>query len=72
MPTANEKFRLENDTSKTTAEGPLFHFKEGQRVLSGYHSKELPQAVENYGTYRTRVNRYGLEHTCLSQFIKHI
>ena len=55
---ANEKFRVDSDTSKTATGGALFHFQQGQWIHIGYRSKKLPQAVHNYGI--TKVELIGL------------
>ena len=49
MPMTNGKFRLEGDTSKTATEVALFQFQQGHWEITGYHSKKLPQAGQNYG-----------------------
>ena len=42
-------FRLESDTSRTAAGGTLYQWQDNQWVLVGYHSKKLPEPVQNYG-----------------------
>ena len=41
-------FRLESDTSCTAAGGTLYQWQDNQWVLVGYHSKKLPEPVQNY------------------------
>ena len=45
----NGFFRLESDTSRTTAGATLYQWQNNEWVLVGYHSKRLPDAVHNYG-----------------------
>ena len=42
-------FRLESNTSRSAAGGTLYQWQDNERVLVGYHSKRLPDAVRNYG-----------------------
>ena len=42
-------FRLESDTSRTAVGGMLYQWQDNQWVLVGYHSKKLPEPVQNYG-----------------------
>ena len=42
-------FRLESDTSRTTAGATLYQWQDNQWVLVGYHSKRLPEAARNFG-----------------------
>ena len=42
-------FRLESDTSRTAAGGTLYQWQDQKWVLVGYHSKKLPDPVQNYG-----------------------
>ena len=42
-------FRLESDTSRTATGGTLYQWQDNQWVLVGYHSKKLPEPVQNYG-----------------------
>ena len=42
-------FRLESDTSRTAVGGTLYQWQDNQWVLVGYHSKKLPEPVQNYG-----------------------
>ena len=42
-------FRLEIDTSRTAAGRTLYQWQDQEWVLVGYHSKKLPEAVQNYG-----------------------
>ena len=53
MLTANDKFRLEINTA---ARGALFEFEHWQWELIGYHSKKLPQAVQNNGIRELELN----------------
>ena len=49
MVSENGIFRLESDTSRTTAGATLYQWQDIQWVLVGYHSKRLPDPVQNYG-----------------------
>ena len=49
MVSGNGFFRLESDTSRTTAGGTLYQWQDNEWVLVGYHSKRLPDPVKNYG-----------------------
>ena len=49
MVSGNGFFRLESDTSRTTAGATLYQWQNNEWVLVGYHSKRLPDAVRNYG-----------------------
>ena len=42
-------FRLESDTSHAAVGGTLYQCQDNQWVLVGYHSKKLPEPVQNYG-----------------------
>ena len=42
-------FRLESDTSRTAVRGTLYQWQDNQWILVGYHSKKLPEPVQNYG-----------------------
>ena len=42
-------FQLESDTSRTAAGGTLYQWQDQKWVLVGYHSKKLPDPVQNYG-----------------------
>ena len=42
-------FWLESDTSRTAAGGTPHQWQDNQWVLVGYHSKQLPAPVQNYG-----------------------
>ena len=39
MLTANGKFRLKSDTSKTAGEATMFQFQQDQWILIWYHTK---------------------------------
>ena len=49
MVSGNGFFRLESDTSRTAAGATLYQWQNNEWVLVGYHSKRLPDAVQNYG-----------------------
>ena len=49
MPAGNSIFCLESDTSREAAGGTLYQWQDGQWTLIGYHSKRLPDAIQNYG-----------------------
>ena len=49
MLSGNGIFRLESDTSRTAAGATLYQWQDNQWVLVGYHSKRLPDPVQNYG-----------------------
>ena len=49
MPNGSGYFRLESDISREAAGRALYQLQENQWVLIGYHSKQLPEAVRNYG-----------------------
>ena len=49
MVSGNGIFHLESDTSHTAAGGMLYQWQDNQWVLVGYHSKKLPEPVQNYG-----------------------
>ena len=48
LPTANGRFILYSDTSRTHAGSALWQIQEGHPRLIGYASKTLPQAARNY------------------------
>ena len=48
LPTANGRFILYSDTSRTHAGSALWQIQEGHPHLIGYASKMLPQAARNY------------------------
>ena len=48
LPTANGRFILYSDTSRTHAGSALWQIQEGHPCLIGYASKTLPQAARNY------------------------
>ena len=48
MVSGNGFFRLESDTSRTAAGATLYQWQNNESVLVGYHSKRLPDAVQNY------------------------
>ena len=62
--------RLESDTSKEAA-GRMFQFKQEQWVLTGYHSKKLPQAVHNYGITQLELTGLVCNIHGFSQLLKH-
>ena len=49
MVSGNGIFRLESDTRRTAVRGMLYQWQENQWVLVRYHSKKLPEPVQNYG-----------------------
>ena len=49
MVSGNGFFQLESDTSRTTAGATLYQWQNNEWVLVRYHSKRLPDAVQNYG-----------------------
>ena len=54
--------RLGSDESKTLAAGVLIQFEQ-KRELTGYHSKELSQRVQNYrNTEQARIDRLILQY----------
>ena len=55
--------------AKQQLEVYYLNFKQGQWVLIGYHSKELPQAAQNHN--RGRVDRCSFWHTQFSQLLMH-
>ena len=50
-------FHLESDTSRTAAGGTLYQWQDNQWVLVGYHSKKLPEPVQNYGVTELELTR---------------
>ena len=48
MVSGNGFFQLESDTSRSAAGATLYQWQNKERVLVGYHSKRLPDAVWNY------------------------
>ena len=67
----NDKFRLENDTSKTAAGATLFQFQHSQWVCIGYHSKKLPQAVQIYRITELGITGLVCNINGFSQLLKH-
>ena len=66
MVSGNGFFRLESDTSRTAAGATLYQWQNSEWVLVGYHSKQLPDAVRNYGVTELEltgllVNIHGFE-----------
>ena len=49
MVSRNGFFCLESDTSRTAAGATLYQWQNNEWVLVGYHSKRLPDVVQNYG-----------------------
>ena len=49
MVSENGFFHLESGTSRTAAGATLYQWQNNEWVLVGYHSKRLPDAVQNYG-----------------------
>ena len=47
IPTANDNFRLESDTSKMAAGCSLFVFQQCQWMHIVNHSKKVPHGVQN-------------------------
>ena len=48
MVSGNGFFRLESYTSRTAAGATLYQWQNNEWVLVRYHSKRLPDAVQNY------------------------
>ena len=49
MVSGDRFFHLKSDTSRTATGGMLYQWQDNQWVLVGYHSKKLPEPVQNYG-----------------------
>ena len=67
MPAGNGIFCLESDTSREAASGTLYQWQDGQWAFIGYHSKRLPDAVQNYGVCELELtglvcNIHGFKH----------
>ena len=49
MPNQTGKFRFESNTSREGVVGTLYQLQDNNWLLIGYHSKNLPDTVHNYG-----------------------
>ena len=68
---ANNKLKLESDTSKTANRAVLLQFQHSQWIIIDHLSKKLQQAVQNYGIMELKLTGFVCSICGFSQLLKH-